>query len=400
MHLDRTHFTGMVIRVANQHRLNQETGVYDCVDCGKCTTVCPVASIDRDFTPRLLVVKALEGIEKDSDTTKNMWACLTCEMCNSMCPYKVDYSGFIQRLRAQSFGEDDHPVCSQGGLIHTMQRLMANNNLKQNRLGWVTDELKISKDKGEVLLFTGCSYHLGTIIPDKASHLKDIPASAVKILNAAGVEPVVHKDEVCCGHDLLWLGDEEAFFKLMDRNIETIKASGAKKVIFACPECYRTFDIDYQDYCNELPFELVHISDFIAGAIKNGELKLGRLEKKVTYHDSCRMGRHMGVYDSPREVLSAISGIELNEMERSKEKATCCGVNAWANCDGTGKKMQIDRLLEAKRTGAETMLTFCPKCQIHFKCTTHNKVPVDKELINIDIEDFTTIVASALGGVK
>lgn len=386
--------------MTDQHELNQETGVYDCVDCGKCTTVCPVAHLDPDFTPRLLVVKAMEGIENDPDTKKNMWACLTCEMCKSMCPYKVNYSGYIQGLRAKSFGVDAQPVCSQGGLIHTVQRLMANNDLKQNRLTWVTDDLKISKEKGDVLLFTGCSYHLGTIFPEKAAHLKEIPTSAVKILNAAGIQPVVHKDEVCCGHDLLWLGDEEAFFKLMDRNIELIKSSGAKQVIFACPECYRTFDIDYQDYCNDLPFELIHISDFIAGALKDGDLKLGALGKKVTYHDSCRMGRHMGVYDSPREVLSAISGIELTEMERSKEMATCCGVNAWANCNETGKKMQIDRLLEAKKTGADAMLTFCPKCQIHFKCTTHNKVPVEKERVDIEIEDFTNIVARALEGVN
>ena len=99
-------------------------------------------------------------------------------------------------------------------------------------------------------------------------------------------------------------------------------------------------------------------------------------------------------------MLSAISGIELSEMERSKVMATCCGVNTWANCDETGKKMQIDRLMEAKKTGAESMLSFCPKCQIHFKCTTHNKVPLDKKLIDIDIEDFTNLVANALEGVK
>jgi len=389
-----------VITVANLNQLNKEMGVYDCVECGKCTTVCPVAFYNPDFTPRLLVAKALEGIEKDPDTKKNMWACLTCEMCNSMCPYKVNYSGYIQGLRAQSFDEGDQQVCSQGGLIHTMQRLMANKKLKQNRLGWATNDLKISRDKGEVLLFTGCSYQLGTIFPDRAAHLKDIPKSAVKILNSAGIKPVVLEDEACCGHDLLWLGDEDAFFKLMDRNLEMIKATGAKKVIFSCPECYRTFDIDYQDFSNDLPFELIHISDFVANAIRNGDLKLGKLEKKVTYHDSCRLGRHMNIYDSPREVLSAISGTELTEMERSKTMATCCGVNTWANCDATGKKMQVDRLMEAKKTGAEAMLTFCPKCQIHFKCTTHNKVSVDKKLIDIEIEDFTNLVAEALGGVK
>ena len=377
-------------------QLTKEMGAYDCVDCGKCTTVCPVTALDPDFTPRLLVVKALEGLDEDPITKKQIWDCLTCEMCNSMCPYKVNYSGYIQGLRTESFIEGDAPICSQGGLIHTIQRLMANDKLKQNRLIWVTPDLKIAEDKSDVLLFTGCSYQLGTIFLERGDHLKNVSSSAVKILNAAGITPVVLGDEVCCGHDLLWLGDENTFYKLMDKNIKIIKATGAKKVIFPCPECYRTFDIDYQDFSGNLPFELVHISDFVADEIKNGNLKLGKLDKKVTYHDSCRLGRHMGIYDSPRDILSAIPGIELTEMERSKVMATCCGVNTWANCDETGKKMQIDRLMEAKKTGAESMLTFCPKCQIHFRCTTHNKLPVEKKLVDIPIEDFTNLIAKAL----
>lgn len=379
-------------------KLIEETGAFDCVECGKCTSVCPSATFNPDFAPRLIVVKALEGIKDDPVTAKNMWVCLTCEICNGMCPYKVNYSGFIQGLRTQQFKEGKLPICSQGGLIHTMQRLMSNESLRQNRLGWVTDDLKITKDKGEVLLFTGCAYQLGTIFADRVGYLKEVPRSAVRILNAAGVTPAVMEDEVCCGHDLLWLGDEDGFFKLMDKNVKMLKASGAKKVVFTCPECYRTINMDYQDFSGDLPFEMMHISEFVADAIEEGKLKLGKLEKKVTYHDSCRLGRHLKVYDAPRDVLAAIEGMQLIEMERSKDKATCCGVNAWANCDENGKKMQIDRLKEAKKTGAETLLTFCPKCEIHFNCATHNKVPVEKSLVDIPVDDFTNIIAKTLRG--
>jgi len=377
-------------------KLIEETGAFDCVECGKCTSVCPSAAFNKDFAPRLIVVKALEGIENDPVTAKNMWACLTCEICNGMCPYKVNYSGFIQGLRAQAFKEGNVPICSKGGLIHTMQRLMANKGLKQNRLGWLTDDLKVTKNKGEVLLFTGCAYQLGTIFSDIVGYEKEVPRSAVKILNAAGITPAILEDEVCCGHDLLWIGDEDSFFKLMDRNIELLKASGAKKVVFTCPECYRTLSMDYQDFGGDLPFEMQHISEFVADAVKEGKLKFDRLDKKVTYHDSCRLGRHMKVYDAPRDVLKAIDGIQLVEMERSRDKATCCGVNAWTNCDEVGKKMQIDRLMEAKKTGAETMLTFCPKCEVHFNCAIHNKVPVEKSLVDIPVEDFTNLIAKAL----
>jgi len=377
-------------------KLIEETGAFDCVECGKCTSVCPAAVYDTEFAPRLIVVKAQEGIKDDPMTKKNIWVCLTCEMCNSMCPYKVNYTGFIQGLRSMYFRRGEVPICSQGGLVHTMQRLMAKEDLKQNRLGWVDDDIKISKDKGEVLLFTGCAYQLGTIFDDRAAFLRDVPKSAVKILNAAGVTPVVLEDEVCCGHDLLWVGDEDSFLKLMDKNIERIKATGVKKVVFTCPECFRTFDVDYQDFSEDLPFEMVHISEFVKDAIDDGKLKLRNIDKKVTYHDSCRLGKHMGIYDPPREVLSAVPGLEMIEMERSREKATCCGVNAWANCEENGKKMQIDRLKEAKGTGAESMLTFCPKCEIHFRCATHNKVPVPIEDVDIEVEDFTNLIAKAL----
>lgn len=379
-------------------KLIEETGAFDCVECGKCTSVCPAAAVNPDFAPRLIVVKALEGIKNDPVTQKNMWACLTCEICNGMCPYKVNYSRFIQGLRTNSFSEGNLPICSQGGLIHTMQRLMAKESLKQNRLGWLTDDLKVSKDKGDVLLFTGCAYQLGTIYSDRISYLKEVPRSAVKILNAAGVTPIVLEDEVCCGHDLLWLGDEDSFFKLMDKNVERLKATGAKKVVFTCPECMRTMSMDYQDFSGDLPFEMVHISEFVADAVKEGKLKLGKIDKKFTYHDSCRLGRHLKIYDAPRDVLAAIEGAQMIEMERAKDRATCCGVNAWANCDESGKKIQIDRLMEAKKTGADAMLAFCPKCEIHFSCATHNKVPVEKNLVDIPVDDFTNVIAKALQG--
>ena len=381
-------------------KLIEETKAFDCVECGKCTSVCPAATFNTDFAPRLIVVKALEGIKNDPVTAKNMWVCLTCEICNGMCPYKVNYSRFIQGLRTQSYKEGNLPICSQGGLIHTMQRLMAKENLKQNRLGWLTEDLKVTKNKGEVLLFTGCAYQLGTVFADRVDYEREVPRSAVKILNAAGITPAVLEEEVCCGHDLLWLGDEDSFFKLMDKNVKILKASGAKKVIFTCPECYRTINMDYQDFGGDMPFEMQHISEFVADAIKDGKLKLGKVEKKVTYHDSCRLGRHMKVYDAPRDVLKAIEGVQLIEMERSRDKATCCGVNAWANCDENGKKMQIDRLKEAKSTGADAMLTFCPKCEIHFNCATHNKVPVEKSLVDIPVDDFTNFIAKALKGGK
>ena len=117
---------------------------------------------------------------------------------------------------------------------------------------------------------------------------------------------------------------------------------------------------------------------------------------KVTYHDSCRLGRHMGIYDTPRDILKELPGVELIEMERIREKSACCGVSAFATCESSSKKMQLERLMEAKNTGAEKMLMFCPKCQIHFKCTTWKEMPVEKEKVDIPIDDMTTFIAERL----
>jgi heterodisulfide reductase subunit D len=374
----------------------EDTGAFDCVECGKCTSLCPVAKINPNFAPRLIVVKTQAGMEEEVKADKDIWSCVTCEICNNMCPYEVDFSGFIQRMRGEAVSVGNVPVCSEAGAVHTMQRLTGKGQ-KQNRLAWLTDDLKV-KDKGDVYFFTGCVYQLGILFKDKAEELKRVPASVVKILNAAGIEPVVSNDEVCCGHDLIWSGNEAVFEELMKKNVATIKATGAKTVVFACAEGYRTFSIDYQDFLGDLDFEVKHISEYLLDLIKQGKLEFKDSNVKVTYHDSCRLGRHMGVYKQPREILKAMN-VELVEMPSIEEKAICCGVNAFANCSEVSRKMQLDRLLEAKGTNTSAMLTFCPKCLIHYNCLlTMEKRPAELGKAEISVRDFSNFIAENLKG--
>jgi Fe-S oxidoreductase len=121
---------------------------------------------------------------------------------------------------------------------------------------------------------------------------------------------------------------------------------------------------------------------------------------RVTYQDPCRLGRYMGVYQAPRKVLSAIPGVELVEMEHNAADAICCGVSSWVSCGATAKSIQMARLTEAKATGADILVTACPKCQIHFKCALSGKVPGNREAVDIPIEDLTSLVATALGVVE
>ena len=126
------------------------------------------------------------------------------------------------------------------------------------------------------------------------------------------------------------------------------------------------------------------------------ELKFKELKKRVTYQDPCRLGRHLGIYDAPRKVLQAIPGIELAEMKHNKEESICCGTSCWTNCDSYSKQIRVERLLEAKSTSADILITTCPKCQTHFKCAMTNKGKEKGTDIEIEVMDLVNLVANAM----
>ena len=368
-----------------------DTKAYDCVECGKCTTVCPVAKLDQNFAPRVIVVKALEGVEEGLAQNMDIWRCTTCALCSDMCPYKVDYIEFIRGLRSEAVRDGFEPTCSQGGLMQTIAKVMS-HELPQNRLSWVTNDLKVT-EKGDVYYFSGCQAHLDKIFEEKNAGVLDIARNSIRLLNKAGITPAMSTNEVCCGHDLNWTGDEDTLERLMHINIKAIKDAGAKEVVFSCPEGMRTFDLDYQDIVGDLDFELVYITDYLMDLVDDGKLEFkSDGKKKVTYHDPCRLGRHLGIYDSPRELIEA-AGFELVEMENIRDKSVCCGVNAFATCEALSKTMQINRLMEAKDTGAKMLLTTCPKCVIHFNCAVWKEIPVEREKVDIPIGDLISVIA-------
>jgi Fe-S oxidoreductase len=205
------------------------------------------------------------------------------------------------------------------------------------------------------------------------------------------MEPVVSNNERCCGHDALWNGNEETFKQLARLNLDLIRSSGAKQVIFSCPEGYHTVKNFYPKYFGELDFTPVHILDFLADKLREGVIQLQGSDKEVvTFHDPCRLGRLAGIYDAPRKILETISGIELKEMPRSRENGICCGTSGWMNCSSCSKEIQLQRLKEAGDTGAGTLITACPKCQIHFRCA---KAAFD---LDIEITDLYDLIADHL----
>jgi Fe-S oxidoreductase len=190
---------------------------------------------------------------------------------------------------------------------------------------------------------------------------------------------------------LLWSGDIDNFKKLAEHNLKIIEEAGAKTVVFSCPEGYQTFSQDYTHLFGKLNFQVVHITELLSEAVKKGAIKFNGLDAAVTYQDPCRLGRHMGVYDAPRDIINSIPKIEFNEMIKNRHKSVCCGVGNWLSCGSVAKTMQANRFREAKQVGAKTLITACPKCEIHFKCALQDE-RLQKE-VNLEIKDLMSLVA-------
>lgn len=370
----------------------KDSRAYLCMECGKCTGTCPVSRYNHGYSPRILVNKAIRSGNLDLLKDKNIWACLTCKLCDERCPAAIEYIDLTlaTRLEAKKIGEQ--ALCSHGGAAQSLMRIMTTPDLEQKRLDWIDDSLKTTQ-KGDVLYFVGCLPYFDILFSDIKVNTLQAAKASIKILNHLGITPVVLPQERCCGHDLLWSGDMENFEKLARHNIDEIKKSGANKIVFSCPEGYRTFKIDYPKYFNT-DFEVEHITETISRAIANEELKFKKLEKMVTFQDPCRLGRHLGIYDEPRKAITAVPDVKLIEMVRSRQRAICCGVSAWMNCSTYSKSIQRARLKEAKDTEADLLVLSCPKCEIHFQCAMSDEKTGEEA--KIETIQLVTLIADVL----
>ena len=369
--------------------LFKETNATLCYSCGRCTPACPLASYDK-FSPRRFVERALTMNVVDE---AKVWECLTCAGCSSHCPSSVDFPRLVRLLR-----DDSRPGaasrCAHAGILHSLMRLMATRDLRQDRLGWLSPDLQVGSE-GDTLLFVGCAPYFDSYF-DRWSPI-GITRSAVRLLNKIGITPVVSGSEVCCGHDMLWSGEKETFQALANKNLALIEGSKAERVVFSCPECYSAFRKDYKTGAK---VELKHITEVLAENMDKLEFKENG--KRITYHDSCRMGRFNGVYDAPRKLLKSIPKLEVRELEHSREMSECCGTSCWMNCSYKSKNSQLRVLKEAERTSG-ALVTSCPKCLIHFNCAMDEKdrgpfVSVQDVIVTID--DSTAPRAGSGGGVR
>ncbi len=374
-------------------QLVKDTNAWACYDCGKCTATCPIARAGADYSPRRHVLAANLDHDGTSGSDDSLFACLTCSLCDSRCPAEVAYTPLVQRLRERAFSDAVQPECPHGGALQSVMRMMAKGGTRQDRLSWLDDSLTTSPDKGEVFLWTGCTVYYDAFFPEFGLATLAGTRAAVRLLNSLGVTPVVSPDERCCGHDLLWNGDRASFEALAKHNVELVQKSGAELVVTPCAECARTWRLDYGPFLENTKIRVQHLTEFLVDGADDLELTGGR-ELRVTFQDPCRLGRHLGVVDAPREVLGRVPGLELAEMRHSGRRAACCAGGTWSNCDRFAKQLQVERLREAKATGAEVLVTACPKCQVHLACAM--KDPNLGPEITIEMKDVAEVIEGAL----
>jgi len=377
--------------VQNIEREIKDTNIRLCLDCGKCTVVCPVAQYDPAFNPRLIAQRRLSQNSHGS-RDETIWSCLSCYMCVERCNYHVKFPKFIHALRAESLAEGAQIQCSHGEALQTMMRLMAREDLQQKRLGWLSKDVSLSP-QSETLFFVGCAPYFDVLFSDLGVNTLEGVKGALKLLNRAQIPFNIIAEERCCGRDLLLQGDRKGFLTLAKANMEEFARHGVKRIITNCPECYHTLKVDYPDMLGGTGIEVVHLTQAIAPLVQSGKLSLGNLEKRVTYQDPCTLGRCSRIFDEPRQILGSVAGLKLVEMEQSREKALCCGATSWLQCGAVNRQIQNQRLAQAEASGAEILVTACPKCQIHLRCAQKSS---DGKGARVEIQDLASLAARSL----
>jgi Fe-S oxidoreductase len=373
--------------------ITRKTRAWACYDCGKCTATCPISRSGGDYSPRRHVLSANLGAQQEILQNGTLFSCLTCSLCDRRCPAEVAYTDLVQKLRELSRPENPDLQCSYGVALQSVMRMMAKGGTQQDRMGWLTDDLKTQPQKGEVFFWTGCTMYFDAFFPELQVATLEGSRAAVRLMNKLGVTPVVSPDERCCGHDLLWNGDRENFEWLAEHNVKLLADSGAETLVIPCAECLRTWSIDYEPFFKNKRPRIVHFTEFLAERLPELKFKENG-QRRVTFQDPCRLGRHLGIYDPPRQMLTALPGVELTEMRRSGPAAMCCAGGTWSHCDRFAKQIQVERLREARSTEAEVLVTACPKCQVHYRCAM--KDPHLGEEIQIEMRDVAELVADAL----
>jgi len=367
----------------------REHSLFACIQCGKCTGGCPVslktALNIRDLIYRLLV--SSNGFELDG--FEELWDCTTCNTCTDRCPKEVDPMEVMVGLRS---------VVVEGGRIPNtvkvaLQSVFTQGNpltfSREDRDEWAGElsVRRLGEEPGaEYLFFVGCT-------PSYDPRIHKVTKALVQAFERGEVEfGILGQEESCCGSEVRRLGEAGLFEMLVEENMELWGEYGVKKVVTISPHCYNTLKKDYP----EDALELTHYTELIAQLLDEGRLAFqGEVDRTVTYHDPCYLGKHNRIFDAPRSILKKMPGLKFVEMDRSREKSLCCeggGGRMWLEGTNIEERLAHQRVQEAIDTGAEILATACPFCVL----TLEDAVKIRGLEDQIQVMDIMELVAQAM----
>jgi len=356
-------------------------------------------------------------LQYSDELLKILYECTLCGACDVGCKRNLDLEIelTLEALRIKAVKDGAGPMPQHKkiaeNIANTHNRYGAKHEQRHN---WLPAGIKPAA-KADILYFPGCA----------ASYRhKEIAQSTAKILQKSQTPFTMLTDEWCCGNLLYSVGMIDEARELAKRNIEAIKATGAKILMTSCAECYRMIKVDYPKILGiataDLGFEVIHLVELVDRLIRENKIKFtNSIDLRLHYHDSCSLSRQSepwkpwegerglwgvvtpsverrrgtnGIYDLPREILTSIPGIKLAEGIRKRENAWCCGAGRGAK-DAFPEFAQWtaeQKLIEIKEVGAEAVTATCPYCKENMATV----VGLSNE--NIKVMDFSEIIAQAI----
>jgi heterodisulfide reductase subunit D len=344
-----------------------------CRRCGICRNavyedegfngVCPVWKASDGFETSFMRGKVqialalLDGrLERTTDNAESLYTCTLCGNCAQICAAEFNAKDCLEKVRSTLI---DIPNDTRDSLAEAIARTGNPYSEKAPaKRSWVRQMGFKVPTRGKTLYYVGCTTGL---------RLPAVAKSTAQVLKAARVDFAVMENEPCCGSVMLRTGRTKEAEENAQRVAQGIADTGAERIVVSCAGCLRALRKDYPErFGIKLP-PVVHMTEFAGELIREGRLHPNGMTRKtkITYHDPCHMGRELGVYDPPREILRAMPGVELVEMDPSREAAMCCGAGGGLRsfAPDLSKRIAADRIKAAEAVGAEIVATSCPFCE-------------------------------------